>query len=232
MANNNSTFVPGMERSSDIPNPYAAFPESGYSAKNNGETFVPGMQAVSSAPVQSISKASQAPVVGFLYSISHAGITEYWPIHLGANIIGRGDGVDINLNEATVSSRHAQINVKQMRVSHKLIANIQDIGSKRGMFLNDEELDYETHPCKNGDVITIGDAYKLLIVLIDTESVGLAIAENFVEVAEKSTQEETRMNDFTSTSPRINPYDRNTAGTVDLSGAAPIGMPGGTVILD
>jgi len=239
MANNNSTFVPGMESLGDVPNPYSTMAGQGSSRQSNSGTYVPGMQQavpeqpkVENNPVNNTPKSSGAPVVGFLYSVSRGGITEYWPIHLGANVIGRGKDVDICLKEATVSGRHAQINVKQLRVSHKLIANIQDIGSKRGMFLNDEELDYESHTCKNGDVITIGDAYRLLVVLVDTDALGLEASPNFIEIEDESVKEETKLPDFSSTSPRFNPYDRNNSGTVDLSGAAPIGGPGGTMIFE
>lgn len=235
--NNDSTFVPGMEGNNAIPNPYAS-----HKSFNAGTgTYVPGMQGTpvadtsgtvsTSAQTAMASTASSTPIVGFLYSISNGGCTEFWPIHLGANIIGRGNNVDIALNEATVSTRHAQINVKQMRVSHKLIANIQDIGSKRGMFLNDEELDYETHPCKNGDIVTIGDAYKLLIVLIDTDTCGLSAAQNFIPI-NVETKEDTVVPKAPTPDYPFNPYDMNNNGTIDLSGAMPMGGPGGTLIME
>ena len=223
---NNRTYVPGMDSGATSGfNPYSSVtPGSG--------TVVPGMQAEAPVEAQPEAKApAGTPVVGFLYSISNGGTTEYWPIHIGSNIIGRGEGVDISLNEATVSSRHAQINVKRLRQSQKLIANIQDIGSKCGMFLNDEELDYETHSCKNGDVITIGEAYKLLLVLVDTDAVGLSIAENFRAVKVTEPQAEEPVMPKFSQGEGINPYDRNN-GTVDLSGINPIGGPGGTMILE
>ncbi len=71
-----------------------------------------------------------APVVGFLYSISRQGIGEYWPLHIGSNKIGRSGNCDICLKEGTVSDIHAELNIKQMKTTHKILASIKDIGSK------------------------------------------------------------------------------------------------------
>lgn len=223
--NNNSTLVPEMEQSltSGGFNPYI-------SGQQHSGTIVPGMHSESPVAEEPQKQNNNgAPIVGFLYSVSRAGNTEFWPIHLGANVIGRGEDVDICLSEATVSTRHAQLNVKQMRTSHRLIANIQDIGSKCGMFLNDEELDYETHPCKNGDVVTIGEAYKLLIVLIDTDALGLGAASNFIPV--KVEKEESPEIPSFAQDVNINPYDRNNNGTVDFNGINSI-PSGGTMIIE
>jgi pSer/pThr/pTyr-binding forkhead associated (FHA) protein len=121
-------------------------------------------------------------VVGFLYSISHNGTAEYWTLHLGSNTIGKAPENDIRLMEASVSASHATINIKQMKTTGSIIAFIRDIGSKSGIYLNDTELDYEGHSCKNGDLITIGDAYKLLLILVDINGSGLSTADNFKEI--------------------------------------------------
>lgn len=231
MANNNSTFVPGggmSENFAGATNSFDQNPSNAYASPDAG-TFVPGMQ---DAPVpNSVPEPvkSTTPVVGFLYSISNKGCTEYWPLHLGANIIGRGAGVDIQLNEATVSERHAQISVKRMKRDRRLIAHVQDIGSKTGMFLNDEELDFTGTPCKNLDVLQVGEAYTLLIVLIDTDAYGLQAAENFRPTA--SAQPEPVVPGFDDFGGSANIYDRN--ATIDLSGNGNVyEAPGGTQILE
>lgn len=231
MSNNNRTFVPGQEYEAPagIPNPYAAS-----SRKMTGKgTFVPNMQEASTPAEQKVKAAAGAPIVGFLYSISNAGATEYWPIHVGANIIGRGEDADICLSEATVSTRHAQINVKQLRKSRQLVASIQDIGSKCGMMLNDEELGYESVACKNGDIVMIGDAYKLLIILVDTDALGLAPAPNFIGIEPAQEQEvEEKPWDNDATQQGYNPYNPNNSGTVDLNGHSPYMGSGHTQVLE
>lgn len=128
-------------------------------------------------------------IVGFLYSMSR-GVPEYWPLHLGANKIGRSSNCDVQLKEMSVSNEHASIYVKQMKSTGSLIANIRDIGSQTGLYLNDEELDYEGHACKNLDVIVIGNSYKLLLMLVDSKEHGLEKADNFVPDVSAEKQEE------------------------------------------
>ena len=206
-------------------NPYAN-PTMG---NMNGQgTFVPGMTEQESAPGDAMSPmgvatpaTNEAPVMGFLYSVSNNGKTEFWPIHLGRNIIGRGSDVDICLNEASVSERHVQISVKRMTQTHTISAMVQDIGSKNGLVLNGEELGYEGHPCKDGDVLLIGNAYKCLLILVDSEQRGLGVSENFKALEDNS------MPQFGGASP----YDRNYGdGTTDLNGIPPTAA-GGTMIL-
>ena len=53
-----------------------------------------------------------------------------------------------------MSDIHAELNIKQMKTTHKILASIKDIGSKNGIFVNEEELDYSAHECFNNDLIT------------------------------------------------------------------------------
>ena len=228
MKNSNKTFVTGMEhQSTNSFNPYSRTNISGKG------TFVPGMERLDetqATPITNAPTVSTTPVVGFLYTISRGGVTEYWPIHVGANIIGRSSDCDIMLEEASVSERHAQINVRQMKVSKKLIANIQDIGSKNGMFLNEEELDYETHTCQNGDIVTIGNAYKMLLILIDSEAYGLKPSDNFLATE----SEEVPTSDLPNFGGDIyNMNGRDNNATVDLSGTGGgFAASGGTMIIE
>ena len=199
-------------------NPYSRNYGNDYGSAEAG-TFVPGMhEAVKNADNNPKKEDNAAPVVGFLYYISSQGIGEYWPLRLGTNIIGRSADCDIRLMERSVSERHASISIKQMSSTHRLIASIRDIGSKNGIYLNDEELDYENHTCNANDIITIGRCYKLILLLVDAEQLGLSVAENFVAVDDESIE----TNPITSPVIKGNPYssyDRKVeAGTVDLSG--------------
>lgn len=224
---NNSTYVPGMNRFPGGVDPYQRRSQEAGPVGPSAGTFVPGMQ-VDPAPASIPDPVkSSTPIVGFLYSVSNKGCTEYWPIHLGSNIIGRSADADIRLDEATVSERHAQISVKRLKKSQKITAYVQDIGSKTGMFLNDEELDYTGHPCQNLDVLQIGEAYTLLLILVDTDAYGLKAADNFRST--EPARRESELPDFSGQ--RSNDYDLN--GTVSLDGQRPnIEGPGGTVIME
>ncbi len=198
-------------------NPYSRGYGNDYSS--DAGTYVPGMhEEVKDSNLESQMEDNSAPVVGFLYSISRQGIGEYWPLHLGTNVIGRASDCDIRLMERSVSEHHASISIKQMSSTHRLIASIRDIGSKNGMYLNDEELDYDNHSCKANDIITIGKCYKLIMLLIDAEQLGLSIAEDFVSVEDDSFHS----NSFGKYLSEDNPYSANErrveTGTVDLSG--------------
>ena len=89
------------------------------------------------------------------------------------------------MKEGTVSDIHAELNIKQMKTTHKILASIKDIGSKNGIFVNEEELDYSAHECFNNDLITIGLNYRLLLILIDTQALGLTVSENFIPIEEE-----------------------------------------------
>jgi hypothetical protein len=210
-------FADGKGKGNMNSNPYSRGYGNNYAADSG--TYVPGMheEAVSSQD-ESKNEDNSAPVVGFLYSISRQGIGEYWPLRLGTNVIGRASDCDIRLMERSVSEHHASISIKQMSSTHRLIASIRDIGSKNGMYLNDEELDYDNHSCKANDIITIGKCYKLIMLLVDAEQLGLSVAEDFVSVEDNSFQPNT----FGKYSSMDNPYSANErkveSGTVDLSG--------------
>jgi pSer/pThr/pTyr-binding forkhead associated (FHA) protein len=216
------TYVNVRGGSNKSSNPYSRISEF----DQNAGTYVPGMHAEApGVKNENEEPTNDTPVVGFLYSISRKGIGEYWPLHLGSNTIGRATDCDVILNEMTVSEHHATISIKQMKSTHKLIASIRDIGSQNGIYLNEEELDYENHTCKSNDLITIGRCYKLLLLLVDTEQYGLSVAENFVPADGNISEPIGRItNEF-------NPYnssDRNVVeGTIDLSGDK-FGDPGST----
>lgn len=168
--------------------------------ENNGTIF-PGMQPIKEntniGTKHASKKQSSKPLVGFLYSISRTGFGEYWPIHIGPNLIGRSTKCDISLPEGTVSEEHAVIVVRMMKNPQKLDASISDERSSHGTMLNGESIS-STRPleCKNGDIITIGECYQLYLVLIDAKSIGLSIAENFINVSSEEYSEDYEDNHF------------------------------------
>ncbi len=199
------------------------------------ETIVPGRNYSKSSTLNagSVVNPAQAsaepqkdntPVVGFLYSISREGIGEYWPIKLGRNTIGRSSSCSIQLLEGSVSDLHASLSVKIMKSTGRLVASVRDEGSKTGLFLNDEELDYDTYACKNLDVMVVGSSYRLLIVLIDAVDYGLSAAENFVAVNDKPASVAPSKPVPTANSMDNDPFARpagiNLNETIDIEGRA------------
>lgn len=219
----NKTIIPGMEGSQSF-NGRGFYSRDNSPAGNSyGRTIVPGMDVAATGNNQGVVSATQdvtsanVPVVGFLYSISRQGIGEYWPLHIGRNTIGRSENNDICLREATVSDVHASLNIKQMKTTHKILASIRDEGSKNGIFVNEEELDYGVHECKNHDKILIGDNYTLLLILIDSEAFGLEVAPNF-KIVDAPINRSGIDND---TSAMYSSHEKPTGGTMSMNGANP-----------
>ncbi len=180
---NNKTVVPGIGNIYD----YKEQPSQKTSCNNpqnqtpayNGTQF-PGMNA--NFPKQPIGSGTEPhkPIMGFLYSVSRTNVGEYWPLYMGLNTVGRSMACSVRLNEATVSDNHAEIVVRQMRNPDGIIASIQDARSTCGTLLNGSSLGFDAHECHNGDIITIGEHYELLFILIDTKTIGLEPRTDFV----------------------------------------------------
>lgn len=143
--------------------------------KQTGEVFT---RQIQTKPFLSQDK----PVIGFLYSISRGGITEYWPLHLGRNTIGCSNNNDIILLESSISSFHAVIHVMR---TDKLKVYIQDDNSVNGTVVNGKDLDFVIHECRNGDIIEIGN-YQLYLIIIDSDEIGLKVSDEFVGHEEES----------------------------------------------
>lgn len=191
----NKTVFPGVGSEDDYNPNYQSASAGAYSrpAGRNAGTVYPGMEGdyTANAPqnngVTDLSHKRNTPtgkpIVGFLYSISRTGVGEYWPLHIGQNLIGRSSECDIVLPEGTVSARHANLHINKMKKPEKTEATISHLGATNGVEVNENSVSVaRPTECVNGDIITIGEAYQLLLVLIDTKSIGLKVAENFIPV--------------------------------------------------
>lgn len=182
-------------------------------------TVVPGMHKNATNDPDAPIFDSSAPVVGFLYTISRKGIGEYWPVHVGRNTIGRNEECDIRLNEGTVSSLHAVLNVKQLKTGdRRLVAQIRDEGSKNGITVNEEELDFDNHSVKTNDLIRIGENYQLLLILINGVDYGLSVSENFVDLGEPEATPQTYEAQSDATFSPYNSERRASNGTQSIDG--------------
>lgn len=254
----NKTVIQGLEPETNAGGNFAGTSPNFYSRGNTHPsargTVVPGMmdaqngnQSVDSEPVRPQQhKAVQPgkPIVGFLYSISHTPMGEYWPLQMGRNTIGQGENNDILLAEGTVSTNHAVIVTRQ--VKNGIIAAITDSQSTNGTMINGEPIGFSAEECHDGDIITIGNNYQFVLILIDATKRGLSVSKDFIAVDIAPSSEE--LDDVPSFSPGatrpggFDPYnDGPTAwgktgggyspagGTVGLDGSMSGGNHGGTV---
>ena len=78
----------------------------------------------------------------------------------GEHVLGRDPNVEIYLDAAKVSRRHAVIKIAGAR------ATIEDLGSKNGTFVGDQRVD-GSRSIGDGDVITVGSV-KLTVSAVQT----------------------------------------------------------------
>ena len=79
----------------------------------------------------------------FVWSEGHAALNE------GEHIIGRDPELEVFLDSASVSRRHAILRISGAHVT------VEDLGSKNGTFLGDRRIECPTR-IDDGDVITVG----------------------------------------------------------------------------
>lgn len=241
----NQTVVPGMKTGgqvNEVPQNFYTRETAGGSGYSKG-TYVPGMQQqVSQQPYtgnqnqQSANSVQGKPVVGFLYSISRQGLGEYWPLHVGSNTIGSSPKCDVCLREGTISSEHSVLVIRKMKNPERTIASLCDSRSTNGTMLNGESLAFNAVECKNNDVIIVGENYQLVLLLIDTQGLGLRAAQNFIALdnAQQETEEESSFGPDIPSSMPNDPYTNyqqfgvNNDSTIGLDGST-VSDKGGTM---
>lgn len=81
---------------------------------------------------------------------------DFWPLHGGRKTVGRansGEQVDIQLADATISSRHAAIVVDAIAGT----VQVEDTGSTNGTFVNEEHIGFNgKRDVRDGDKIRFG----------------------------------------------------------------------------
>ena len=189
----NKTVIQGLEPGTNYSSPSGSTNQNFYSRSGHASargTVVPGMQDAipESNNIQERVNAPQTnrviqsgkPVVGFLYSVSRTPLGEFWPIQMGKNTIGQSSDNDIVLLEGTISSKHAVIVTRPGK--NGIIAAIKDTESTNGTLINGEPIDFSAEECHDGDIITIGNNYQFLFILIDSAKLGLATNKDFIPV--------------------------------------------------
>lgn len=208
----NKTLIQGLAPETNVEqNAAYRIPDTaptGFYAKSNkatvSGTVVPGMMmndtpvpGASTAPVNNVQTKpnpypqSGKPIVGFLYSVSRTSFGEYWPLKIGRNTIGQSVKSDIVLSEGTVTGEHAVLVVRQIKNTGGVMAAITDTQSTNGTMINGETIGFTAVECHNGDVITIGNNYELVLLLVDAAKLNLSVSKDFipVKVEEKESEE-------------------------------------------
>jgi pSer/pThr/pTyr-binding forkhead associated (FHA) protein len=105
---------------------------------------------------------SAQPASGDAVCFRLNGLTGHVTLGEGTHVLGRDPDVEIFLNSAGVSRRHAVINISAGR------ATIEDLGSKNGTFVGDQRVD-GSRLLDDGDVIGVGSV-KLTLRVIQTQT--------------------------------------------------------------
>ncbi len=243
----NKTVIQGLEPAENRSKNSTMGGNQGFYTRGNRPaargTVVPGMIDVQTAPqmqaetMQSPQQPrrviqSGKPIVGFLYSVSRTAVGEFWPLQIGRNTIGQSADCDIILAEGTVSENHAVIVIRQGK--NGIIAAIKDPESTNGTFINGERIDFEAEECHNGDVITIGNNYQFIFILVDAGQYGLTPNKDFIPVAiEEEDDIEEDFPNFNQGDTRPGGFDPYNDGSTPWGGTSGGFSPvGGTVGMD
>jgi hypothetical protein len=104
-------------------------------------------------------------LVGFLVTFQNDPSGSFWPIHSGRTALGRsaGEGIDIALQDASASSRHASIHADPATGQ----AFVEDDGSRNGSFLNEARLNSgERRQLRDNDRLRLGSTTFVVKLLV------------------------------------------------------------------
>lgn len=138
-----------------------------------------------SATGQRILVMQERLLVGVLYSMSRGIIGEIFPLYLGRNIIGMSEKCDIRLQEATVSPEHAILHVKKHDAEGTVHfeATVTDFNSMYGTAVNGVDGRYDSLDVNDGDVVSVGAHYKLLVRFFDKMNAPMEEDYDFNDIA-------------------------------------------------
>lgn len=118
-------------------------------------------------------------IIGVLFSISKSLHGEIFPLYLGGNMIGSSMSCDIRLGEMSVSEEHAVIFARCEGYPGECHLSVTDYGSTHGTTVNQKDCRYETLPLKDGDILSIGKHYHMIVKLFDVSKSGLCEDSGF-----------------------------------------------------
>ena len=132
------------------------------------------------------------PMIGVLYSISAGLEGELFPVYIGRNTIGSDPSCDICLLETSVSSMHGLMLARKQinEYGEEYISVIlSDNNSSCGTMVNSEKLSFDKVECADGDVITVGNNYVLILSLFNAIN-KLSVAHGFDRISNLATNPE------------------------------------------
>ncbi len=148
--------------------------QQGYAPQQQGFPAPGGQQLPGYSPPQGGAglgtepSPGQAPAKvlrGFLVSYQTNAQGDFWPLNAGRLVVGRsntGEGLDIPLADATISSRHAVLIVDGTTGS----VQVEDTGSTNGTFVNDEHLGFNgRRELRDGDRLRFGGFTTIVKVI-------------------------------------------------------------------
>ena len=98
-----------------------------------------------------ISERHKPPVVGWLVAMSGEQKGQDFRIRDGQNILGSGGEADVQLQDPTVSGKHASLRYKEGKFF------LTDLDSSNGTFLNDGATAIAREALKDNDVLRVGE---------------------------------------------------------------------------
>lgn len=131
-------------------------------------------------------------IVGVLFSVSRDTLGELLPVYVGRNTIGSALDSDVCLLEETVSEKHAVLLVRQeenLMGEIVLKASLTDYDTDFGTTVDGVPLGFEKVECHDRSIITIGNSYKLMLILCNAEDFGLRTADNFQAIPQREMTE-------------------------------------------
>lgn len=150
----------------------APAPSPGFGAPPPAAGYAPPAQPGFGAPAPAYGGAAPAAehapgkiLRGFVVAYGANASGDFWPLQGGRVAVGRlaaSDGIDISLQDPTISSRHAAFNVDAQSGG---IA-IEDTGSTNGTFVNDEHIGFNgRRELRDGDRVRFGGFTTIVKVI-------------------------------------------------------------------
>jgi pSer/pThr/pTyr-binding forkhead associated (FHA) protein len=124
---------PEEQRPPSVPPQAAAIPEA-----QQATPLPRGPEGEARDPLEVPADAPRT-LAGFLVSYEGNDLGSFYPIYQGKNVVGRkaaADGLDIEIDHPTTSSRHAVVFASACPGRFK----VEDSGSTNGTFINDQKL--------------------------------------------------------------------------------------------
>lgn len=116
-----------------------------------------------------------------------------------------------------MSQEHAVLVIRKMKKPEKVIASISDARSTNGTMINGESLGFTAVECHNGDILTFGESYEFVLILIDVKELGLKPSDNFISTGEADDDVTDDSLDYEDFPPRFKPEaDRASKSTVGI----------------